>query len=200
MKFNNILAWLALLVFASFLLGCGSGHSKKMEAMFTKNGVVISNAIATERLLSLGDRDELALYQINPIHNEPGYGIYIRGQQTLQTTTTALDRVNVRRLLLSLRKAIATASKVFEFEPGDTTTAYRLKGVADSYLKQQLRNGAIQSYLIDVGPNVNTPAVLDNNELHMQISLVPTKTAERIIETFTILPQSGAVSVSTALA
>ena len=164
------------------------------------NRGMLSNAIATERLLSLGDRDELALYQINPIHNEPGYGIYIRGQQTLQTTTTALDRVNVRRLLLSLRKAIATASKVFEFEPGDTTTAYRLKGVADSYLKQQLRNGAIQSYLIDVGPNVNTPAVLDNNELHMQISLVPTKTAERIIETFTILPQSGAVSVSTALA
>ena len=160
------------------------------------NRGMLTDALATERLLSQGDRDALSLAHINPIHNEPGYGIYIRGQYTLQTTTTALDRVNVRRLLLSLRKVIATASKVFEFEPGDMTTAYRLQQVADGLLKAQQKLGAIQSYTIDVGPNVNTAAVLNNNQLAMKISIVPTKTAEIIIETFTILPQVGVTSTT----
>ena len=149
-------------------------------------------------MLSQGERDALSLANINPIHNEPGYGIYIRGQYTLQTANTALNRVNVRRMLLHLRKVVATASKVFEFEPADMTTALRLKQVADGLLQAQLYNGAIQSYTIDVGPDVNTPLVFDNNQLAMKVSLIPTKTAEVIVETFTILPQSGSVSVTTS--
>ena len=158
---------------------------------------MLTDALSTERLLSQGDRDVLASANINPIHNEPGYGIYIRGQYTLQTATTALNRVNVRRLLLSLRKVIATASRVFEFMPGDMTTAYQLQQVADGLLKAQLKLGSIQSYKIDVGPNVNTAAVINNNQLAMQISIIPTKTAEVIIETFTILPQVGVTSTTT---
>jgi phage tail sheath protein FI len=156
----------------------------------------LSEAIGTERILTQGDRDILAMSQINPIHTEAGYGIYIKGQQTLQSTTTALDRVNVRRLLLKLRKVVATASKAFEFEPGDSTTAYRLKQVAETILEDHLRKGAIQSYTVDVGPNVNTALVRENNELRMEISLVPTKTAERIIEVFSILPQGGGISLA----
>lgn len=151
--------------------------------------------LATERVFTLGDREALALAGINPIHTESGYGIYIRGQQTLQSSTSALDRVNVRRLLLKLRKVIATASKAFEFEPGDSVTAYRLKRLADTVMEDNLRKGAIQSYLVDVGPNVNTNIVRENNELRMEISLVPTKTAEKIIETYNILPQGGGVSL-----
>lgn len=156
----------------------------------------LQEAIGTERILTQGDRDILAMSQINPIHTEAGYGIYIKGQQTLQSTTTALDRVNVRRLLLKLRKVVATASKAFEFEPGDSTTAYRLKQVAETILEDHLRKGAIQSYTVDVGPNVNTALVRENNELRMEINLVPTKTAERIIEVFSILPQRGGISLA----
>jgi hypothetical protein len=156
----------------------------------------LSEAIGTERILTQGDRDILAMSQINPIHTEAGYGIYIKGQQTLQSTTTALDRVNVRRLLLKLRKVVATASKAFEFEPGDSTTAYRLKQVAETILEDHLRKGAVQSYTVDVGPNVNTAFARENNELRMEISLVPTKTAERIIEVFSILPQGGGISLA----
>lgn len=155
----------------------------------------ITNALSTERTLTLGDRDQLALAGINPLHNDAAYGIYIKGQHTLQTATTALDRVNVRRLMLKLRKVIATASKAFEFEPGDSTTAYRLKQVAETVLEDHLRKGAIQQYTVDVGPNVNTNLTRENNELRMEISLIPTKTAERIIETFTILPQAGGVQI-----
>ena len=157
----------------------------------------LTDAIATERILNQGDRDVLAIAHINPIHFEAGYGIYIRGQMTLQTATTALDRVNVRRLLLQLRKVIATASKAFEFEPGDSITALRLKQLAESTLEDRLRKGAIRSYTVDVGPNVNTAATLENNELWMSISLVPTKTAEKIIEVFNILGQGQGISIGT---
>ena len=156
----------------------------------------LQEALGTERILTQGDRDILAMSQLNPIHTEAGYGVYIKGQQTLQSTTTALDRVNVRRLLLKLRKVVATASKAFEFEPGDSTTAYRLKQVAETILEDHLRKGAIQSYKVDVGPNVNTALVRENNELRMEISLVPTKTAEKIIEVFSILPQGGGISLA----
>ena len=161
------------------------------------NRGMLTNALSTERLLAQGDRDALALANINPIVNEPAYGIYIKGQYTLQTATTALNRVNVRRMLLNLRKVVATASVAFEFQPADSTTALRLKQVADGLLSAQLYNGAVQSYTIDVGPDVNTPIVFANNQLMMRISVVPTLTAEVIVETFTILPQSGAVSVTT---
>lgn len=151
----------------------------------------IISALTSERRLTLGDRDILYLNQINPLHNESGFGVYIKGQQTLQSFPTALDRVNVRRLLLKLRKVIATASKSFEFEPGDNVTALRLKNMANTIMEDHLRKGAIWWYNIDVGPNVNTVFTRENNELHMEIQLVPVKTAEKIIETFTILPQSA---------
>ncbi len=156
----------------------------------------LTNVITTERVLNQGDRDMLALNQINPIHNEASYGVYIKGQYTLQTNTTALDRVNVRRLLLKLRKVVATASKAFEFEPGDSTTAYRLKQVAETVLEDHLKKGAINSYTVDVGANVNTALVRENNELRMEITIVPTKTAEKIVEVFSVLPQAGGVSLA----
>lgn len=161
------------------------------------NRGMLTNALATERLLAQGDRDALALAHINPINNQPGNGIYIFGQYTLQTANTALNRVNVRRMLLNLRKVIATASQVFVFQPADSTTAYQLQQIANTVLSAALKAGDIQSYIIDVGPDVNTAAVLNNNQLAMQISIIPTKAAEEIIETFTILPQAGTVSVST---
>lgn len=156
----------------------------------------LNTALATEKLLSQGDRDLLYQNQINPIHTEAGYGIYIKGQRTLQTATTALDRVNVRRLLLKLRKVVATGSKIFEFEPNDTTTAYRLKQLAETVLEDHLKRGALQSYTVDVGPTVNTTLVRENNELRMDIRIVPTKTAEIIIETFYIQPQGGGVRLA----
>jgi hypothetical protein len=156
----------------------------------------LTDALAVERNLTQGDRDVLALNQINPIHSEAGAGIYIKGQRTLQSATTALDRVNVRRLLLKLRKIIASASRSYEFEPGDSITAQKLKQLAESILEDHLRRGAISEYTVDVGPNVNTPLVRENNELRMNISLIPTKTAEIIIETYLIQNQGGGVSLA----
>lgn len=156
----------------------------------------LTNAIVTERILNRGDRDILYLNQINPIHFEAGFGTYIRGQKTLQVEATALDRVNVRRLFLALRKIIATASRSFEFEPADTISALRLKEVAETSLENYLRKGAIKNYKVDVSSDVNTPSTIENNELRMTISITPVKTAEKIIEEFIILGQGGGILIA----
>lgn len=161
-----------------------------------RNRGVLYDAISLERVLNLGDRDQLTLANINPIYSEAGFGIYIRGQMTMQRATTALNRVNVRRLLLNLRKVIATASKYFEFEPGDAITALRLKQLAESTLTQRLNQGAIRSFTVDVGSDVNTAQTLENNQLVMSISIVPTKTAEIIVEIFNILPQGQGLTLA----
>ena len=102
------------------------------------------------------------------------------------------------RLFPLLRKIISTASKYFEFEPGDAVTALRLQQLATTTLKQYQNLGAIRSFTVDVGPDVNTAQVLENNELNMVISLVPTKTAEIIVETFRILPQGQGITINNA--
>jgi len=156
----------------------------------------IATALSTERILNRGDRDILYLNQINPIHFESGFGTYIRGQKTLQTSPTALDRVNVRRLFLHLRKIVATASRAFEFEIADSVTILRLKQVANTVLDEYLSKGAIRSFSIDVGDDVNTQYTLENNQIKMVISVEPSKVGEFIIEEFQILPQSGGILVS----
>ena len=161
-----------------------------------RNRGVLYNAVSLERVLNLGERDQLTLANINAIYSEAGFGIYIRGQMTMQRATTALNRVNVRRLLLNLRKVIATASKYFEFEPGDAVTALRLKQLAESTLTQRLNQGAIRSFTVDVGSDVNTAQTLENNQLVMSISIVPTKTAEIIVEVFNILPQGQGLTLA----
>ena len=191
-----------LFVPPSGLVAAQYAYNDANGAVFTapagRNRGNIISALATERTLNQVDRDELTRANINPIYTEAGYGIYIRGQMTMQRASTALNRVNVRRLLLYLRKIISTASKYFEFEPGDAVTALRLQQLATTTLKQYQNLGAIRSFTVDVGPDVNTAQVLENNELNMVISLVPTKTAEIIVETFRILPQGQGITINNA--
>ncbi len=191
-----------LFVPPSGMVAAQYAYNDSVGAVYTapagRNRGNLLNATAVERILNQGDRDALTLAQINPIYSEAGYGIYIRGQMTLQQATTALNRVNVRRLLLYLRKVISTASKYFEFEPGDSVTALRLKQLAESTLQAQQNLGAIRSFTVDVGSDVNTAQVLENNELVMSISIIPTKTAEIIIEVFNILPQGQGITINNA--
>jgi len=191
-----------LFVPPSGMVSAQYAYNDSVGAVYTapagRNRGNLLNATAVERILNQGDRDALTLAQINPIYSEAGYGIYIRGQMTLQRATTALNRVNVRRLLLYLRKVISTASKYFEFEPGDSVTALRLKQLAESTLQAQQNLGAIRNFTVDVGSDVNTSQVLENNELVMSISIVPTKTAEIIVEVFNILPQGQGITINNA--
>ena len=128
---------------------------------------------------------------VNPIVNSINFGIFVRGQRPLQRSPTALDRVNVRRLLLVLRKVVASSIARLEFEPNDQTTRNRFRQIITPFLEDVASRRGIEDFSIIVDETTNPPAVVNRNELRGKILLKPVKVAEIIVVEFTLLP-SGA--------
>lgn len=128
---------------------------------------------------------------VNPIARFTKEGIVVWGQRTLQRAPTALDRVNVRRLLLYLRKVIATAARYLVFEPNDEKT-WRLFGhLVVPYLNDVRQRRGLYDFRVKCDETTNTPAVIDRNELHAQIFLKPVKAAE-FIQVDLVITSTGA--------
>jgi phage tail sheath protein FI len=144
------------------------------------------NVIGVTNVFTQGERDTLYPAQINPIQNFRGEGIAIWGQKMQQVRASATDRMNVRRLLIILEKSIAISLRTFCFENNDTVTRFRIRSVIEQYMNTLSSGGAFQTELGDKGYRVvcdetnNTPAVIDRNELHVDIFIKPAKTAEFI--------------------
>lgn len=128
---------------------------------------------------------------VNPIVNFNQQGIVVWGQRTLQRAPTALDRVNVRRLMLYLRKTIATASAYLVFEPNDETTWKQFGHLVVPYLNDVRQRRALYDFRVKCDESTNTPDVIDRNELRAQILLKPVKAAEFIQIDF-VLTSTGA--------
>lgn len=156
------------------------------------NRGLITDAVNVEYKLSIADRDILYEGKVNPIAFFPGQGIAIWGQKTLQTRTTSLDRINVRRMLLYVRKVIATATKYLVFEQNDEKTWDRFKAMVQPVLDLVKIKQGLYDFRVVMDASTNTPDVIDRNEMKGAIYLKPTKTAEVITLTFNIL-SSGAV-------
>ena len=151
------------------------------------NRGVISVVRAEDRL-SAPDRDTLYNGRINPIATFTQQGVVIFGQKTLQYAQTALDRVNVRRLLLQLERIIAASSQVLLFEQDDTTLQDQFKAKVEPVLQNVQNNRGLYAFNIVMDASNNTNATMDQNELVGKIQIQPTKTAEFINLTFQILP------------
>lgn len=155
------------------------------------------NVLGITRVFTQGERDELYSAQINPLQTFRGEGNVIWGQKTEQVKASALDRVNVRRLLIVLEKAISASLKYFVFEPNNQITRFRITAMIESYLDLLSARGAFQTELGDKGYKVlcdernNTPAVIDRNELHVDIFIKPSRAAE-YIQLQAIITQTGA--------
>jgi hypothetical protein len=143
--------------------------------------------------LTIADRDNLYLGRVNPIASFPGQGIVVWGQKTLQIKHSALDRINVRRLLIALKKFIASTSKYLVFEQNVATTRNRFLSVVNPYLEGVQQQSGLYAYKVVMDDTNNTADVIDNNQLYGQIYLQPTITAEFIILDFNILPTGGAI-------
>ena len=113
------------------------------------------------------------------------------GQKTLQKKASALDRVNVRRLLIKVKKFIASSSKFLVFEQNNTKTRQRFLSIANPFLEQVQSQSGLNAFRVVMDETNNTPDVVDRNILYGQIFLQPTRTAEFIVLDFTIQP-SGA--------
>jgi len=138
------------------------------------------------------ERDTLYEGKVNPICQFPGQGIVVWGQKTLQDKPSALDRINVRRLLLTVRKYIASTSKYLVFEQNSAETRNRFLNIVNPYLEGIQQRQGLYAFRVVMDETNNTPDVIDRNILKGAIYLQPTKTAEFIQIDFNILPTGAA--------
>lgn len=146
--------------------------------------------------LSQGDRD--AMYSggniINPIVNFPQQGLTIFGQRTAQREPTALDRVNVRRLMIVLRKILLNSTRQFAFEPNDSTTWEKVTKTVEPLVDDIRRRRGITQFKVVCDDTVNTPVRIDRGELWCKVLIKPTKAAEIIIFELNLTNQSADVA------
>jgi hypothetical protein len=148
----------------------------------------IGGVIQAERKLTKGDRDALYAAKVNPIASFPGSGISVFGQKTLQTKASALDRVNVRRLLIELKKFIGDQARNLVFEQNTISTRNKFLATVNPYLESVVQRQGLYAYRVVMDDTNNTADVVDRNQLIGQIFIQPAKTIEFVVLDFTIEP------------
>ncbi len=145
-----------------------------------------------KKKLTHTDRDRLYEGRVNPIATFPGQGVVVFGQKTLQAKPSALDRINVRRLLIRLKKFIASSSRFLVFEQNDSSTRTRFLNIVNPFLESVQANSGLSAFKVVMDESNNTPDVIDRNQLVGQIFIQPTRTAEFIVLDFSVLPTGAA--------
>jgi phage tail sheath protein FI len=148
----------------------------------------VPSVLRAERKLTQNDRDTLYNANVNPLATFPGNGVVVFGQKTLQKKSTALDRVNVRRLLIALKDFIGQVGNNLVFEQNTAVTRNRFLSQVNPYLDSVVQRQGLFAYKVVMDESNNTPDVIDRNQLVGQIYIQPTKTAEFIILNFNVLP------------
>jgi hypothetical protein len=161
-------------------------------AGLNRGGLV--GAVSLLNRLTQSEKDELYEGKVNPIVQFPGQGIVVFGQKTLQDRPSALDRINVRRLLLTVRKYIASSSRYLVFEQNTSETRNRFLNIVNPYLDSIQQRQGLYAFRVVMDDTNNTPDVIDRNILAGAIFLQPTKTAEFIQIDFNILPTGASFS------
>jgi hypothetical protein len=141
----------------------------------------------TDRTTHL-ERDTLYEGRVNPIAAFPGQGIVAWGQKTLQLKSSALDRINVRRLLIEIKKFFASTARYLVFEQNTAQTRNKFLAIVNPYLESVQQRSGLYAFQVVMDDTNNTPDLIDRNILYGQIYLKPTKAAEFIILDFNILP------------
>ena len=159
-------------------------------AGLNRGGLV--GAVSVLNRLTQSEKDTLYEAKVNPIVQFPGQGIVVFGQKTLQDKPSALDRINVRRLLLTVRKYIASTSRYLVFEQNTSETRNRFLNIVNPYLESIQQRQGLYAFRVVMDDSNNTPDVIDRNIMKGSIFLQPTRTAEFIQIDFNILPTGAA--------
>jgi len=138
--------------------------------------------------LTQSNRDTLYEARVNPIANFVNDGICIWGQKTLQARPSALDRVNVRRLLIAVKKFIASSTRFLVFEQNTNATRDRFLSIVNPYLADVKAKQGLFAFRAVMDSTNNTPDLIDQNILYGQLFIQPTRTAEFIVLDFNIQP------------
>ena len=168
-----------------------ASNDQSSDAWFAPAGFTrgaLPRVVTTERALKRSLRDTLYSNKVNPIASFPQVGFVVYGQKTLQSAASATDRVNVRRLLIALKKFIGDVSQNLVFEPNTLATRNAFLSVVNPFLETVQQRQGLFAFKVVMDASNNGPQVVDRNELRGAIYLQPTKTAEFIILDFNVLP------------
>ena len=141
--------------------------------------------------LTSKNRDDLYAANINPIATFPSEGIVIFGQKTLQITPSALDRINVRRLMIFVKKEISRIANTILFEPNVQVTWDRFVGAAEPFLSDVKSRFGLTDFRVVLDKNTTTDDLIDRNILYAKIFLKPARAIEYIALDF-IITRTGA--------
>ena len=148
----------------------------------------LTSVLEAQTRLTHSERDDLYEDRVNPIASFPGQGVCVWGQKTLQARPSALDRVNVRRLLIKLKKFIASSSRYLVFEQNTAGTRNRFMNIVNPFLESVQSNSGLSAFRVVMDDTNNTADVVDRNQLVGQIFIQPTRTAEFIVLDFIVQP------------
>ena len=174
--------------------GCCARSDQKTYVWWAPAGIDrgrIFNAVSVAYKTSRGERDVLYPEGVNVIAVFPDTGINIWGQKTLQSQPSAVDRINVRRLMMYMEEAISESSRFVVFEPNNPQTWRALGRLVNPFLQDIKEKGGLYDYAFQCDEETNTPVVIDRNEMIARVFVKPTKTAE-FIELNFILTGTGA--------
>jgi hypothetical protein len=130
--------------------------------------------------LNIGQRDTLYDVKVNPITFITGSGLVNYGQKTRSRGSSALDRINVARLVIHLRRQLSILAKPYIFEPNDKVTRDEVKAAVESLLVELVGQRALYDFLVVCDESNNTPSRIDRNELWIDIAIEPVKAVEFI--------------------
>ena len=180
---------------STMMPGVFAFNDRAGEAWFAPAGLNrggLSTVLRAERALANGNRDTLYSDNVNPIATFPNTGVVVFGQKTLQAAASALDRVNVRRLLIELKSFISQIADTLVFEANTIATRNNFLSQVNPYMESVQQRQGLYAFKVVMDESNNTPDVIDRNQMVGQIYIQPTKTAEFIYLDFNILP-TGAV-------
>ena len=183
---------------STMIAGVYAYNDSVSEPWFAPAGINrggLSTVIRAEQKLSQTNRDTLYQGKVNPIATFPGTGTVVYGQKTLQTRASALDRVNVRRLLIELKSYISQVANNLVFEQNTIATRNTFLSQVNPYLESVQQRQGLYAFRVVMDDTNNTPDVIDRNQLIGQIYLQPTKTAEFIYLDFNITPTGATFPV-----
>ena len=146
----------------------------------------LTEVVEVKSRLTQAERDTLYEARINPIAVFPATGVCVWGQKTLQGRPSALDRINVRRLLIAAKKFIASSTRYLVFEQNTSQTRTRFLNIVTPYLESIQQRQGLYAFRVIMDESNNTPDIIDRNILYGQLFLQPAKTAEFIILDFNI--------------
>ena len=171
-------------VLGAYALNDRIGHPWYAPAGFTRGAL---NAIeSTSVKFNRTNLDDLYDSDINPITSFPGTGITVWGQKTLLQRASALDRINVRRLLISVRRSVRNIANSLLFEPNREETLEKFSSLVNPVLQRVQELSGVDRYKVIIDTTTTTQADVENNTIRGKIFLQPTRTVEFVALDFVV--------------